>query len=67
MINPSVSIREKGNEQAYEQIAFPSLTLKDGDYIIINSITNKIKYFNGVSIEDGYDLIDPTKDSFIYA
>jgi len=61
------SIKISGEDTAYQTVSFPNLTLLDGDYIIINAVTRKIIYYDGVSEQDGYNLLDASKDSFIYA
>lgn len=67
MDNVSCGIRVKGESELYQQVAFEGLSLRENQYIIINAVTRKIWYFNGTELLDGYNYIDASKDSFIFA
>jgi hypothetical protein len=66
MVNAGVSIIEEGQTSPYAQVSF-NLTLTADQYITINAVTRKITYFNGQIEVDGYNLLDLTKQSFIFA
>ena len=67
MLTPSVSIKESGTAEPYSTVAFEGLSLDTGHWLNINAINRKITYYNGVIEVDGYNYIDGTKNSFIYA
>lgn len=67
MDNVSCGIRVKGESELYQQVAFEGLSLQENQYVIINAVTRKIWYFNGTELVDGYNYLDASKDSFIYA
>ena len=67
MDNVSCGIRVKGESELYQQVTFEGLSLQENQYIIINAVTHKIWYFNGTELVDGYNYLDASKDSFIYA
>ena len=67
MDNVSCGIRVKGESELYQQVAFEGLSLQANQYVIINAVTRKIFYFNGTELTDGYNYLDASKDSFIYA
>lgn len=67
MDNVSCGIRVKGESELYQQVAFEGLSLQENQYVIINAVTRKILYFNGTELVDGYNYLDASKDSFIYA
>ena len=67
MDNVSCGIRVKGESELYQQVAFEGLSLQANQYIVINAVTRKILYFNGTELVDGYNYLDASKDSFIYA
>ena len=67
MDNVSCGIRVKGESELYQQVAFEGLSLQENQYVIINAVTRKIFYFNGTELVDGYNYLDASKDSFIYA
>ena len=67
MDNVSCGIRVKGESELYQQVAFEGLSLQANQYVIINAVTRKILYFNGTELVDGYNYLDASKDSFIYA
>ena len=67
MDNVSCGIRVKGESELYQQVAFEGLSLQANQYIIVNAVTRKILYFNGTELTDGYNYLDASKDSFIYA
>lgn len=67
MDNVSCGIRVKGESELYQQVAFEDLSLQENQYIVINAVTRKILYFNGTELVDGYNYLDASKDSFIYA
>lgn len=67
MDNVSCGIRVKGESELYQQVAFEGLSLQANQYIVVNAVTRKILYFNGTELVDGYNYLDASKDSFIYA
>lgn len=67
MENVSVGIRIKGQSTLYGEVAFEGISLQDGQWITINADSNKIIYFNGIEELDGYNYIDASKNSFLYA
>lgn len=67
MDNVSCGIRVKGESELYQQVAFEGLSLQKNQYVVINAVTRKILYFNGTELADGYNYLDASKDSFIYA
>lgn len=67
MDNVSCGIRVKGESKLYQQVAFEGLSLQENQYIVINAVTRKVLYFNGTELVDGYNYLDASKDSFIYA
>lgn len=56
---------EKGNE--YTRIRFPDVDLAEGQYIIINSATRKIWFFDGSDLQDYSAGTDPQYDTFLFA
>lgn len=56
---------ERGN--AYNTVSFPDLILTDGQYLIINSSTRKIYFFDGNKIQDYSAKTDPKHDTFLLA
>lgn len=56
---------ENGNE--YTRIRFPEVDLAEGQYIIINSATRKIWFFDGIVLQDYSARTDPQHDTFLFA
>lgn len=56
---------ENGNE--YTRIRFPEVDLAEGQYIIINSATRKIWFFDGIVLQDYSAGTDPQHDTFLFA
>lgn len=56
---------ENGNE--YTRIRFPEVDLAEGQYIIINSATRKIWFFDGSELQDYSAGTDPQYDTFLFA
>ena len=56
---------EEGNE--YTRIRFPDIDLAEGQYIIINSATRKIWFFDGSELQDYSAGTDPQYDTFLFA
>ena len=56
---------ENGNE--YTRIRFPEVDLAEGQYIIINSATRKIWFFDGIVMQDYSAGTDPQHDTFLFA
>lgn len=56
---------ENGNE--YTRIRFPEIDLAEGQYIIINSATRKIWFFDGIVLQDYSAGTDPQHDTFLFA
>ena len=56
---------EDGNE--YTRIRFPDIDLAEGQYIIINSATRKIWFFDGIILQDYSAGTDPQYDTFLFA
>ena len=56
---------ENGNE--YTRISFPGVNLTDKQYIIINSATRKIWFFDGATLQDFSAKTDPQYDTFLFA
>ena len=56
---------ENGNE--YTRIRFPDIDLAEGQYIIINSATRKIWFFDGSELQDYSAGTDPKYDTFLFA
>ena len=67
MLTPSVSIKFQGASKSYASVVFQGLSLTADMYININAIERTITLFNGFDEVDGYDYIDGTKQSFIFA
>lgn len=67
MATPAVGIKFKDAMTNYADIVFEGLSLSKNMWININSISRKITLFNGYEEIDGYDYIDATKQSFIFA
>lgn len=67
MMNPGVNIRKQGEVLNYGEVSFSGLNLTSDMWVNINAITGKITLFNGYTESDGYNYIDATKNSFIYA
>ena len=55
------------NGTIYNTVSFPDVTLITGQYIIVNSATRKIWYFNGTTLEDYSAKTDPSYDTFLFA
>nr|DAX48498.1 MAG TPA: putative receptor binding protein [Caudoviricetes sp.] len=55
------------NGTIYNTVSFPDVTLITGQYIIVNSATRKIWYFNGMTLEDYSAKTDPSYDTFLFA
>ena len=55
------------NGTAYNIVSFPELSLKTGDYLVINSAARKIWYFNGIKEEEYSANTDPSYDTFLFA
>ena len=55
------------NGTIYNTVSFPDVTLITGQYIIVNSATRKIWYFNGTMLEDYSAKTDPSYDTFLFA
>ena len=66
MTVPTVTITQEGEASPYARVYF-GLTLTKGQYITINAVTRKIIFFNGLHEEDGYNFLDFTNQSFIFA
>jgi len=64
--HPSVSLYDEKNN-AYCTVKFNDLTLTDGQYLIINSATKKIYFFNGSETVDWSAHTDPSEDTFLLA
>lgn len=56
---------ETGSE--YTRISFPGVNLTDKQYIIINSATRKIWFFDGATLQDFSAKTDPQYDTFLFA
>lgn len=56
---------DDGNE--YTRISFPGIDLTDKQYIIINSATRKIWFYDGASLQDFTAKTDPQYDTFLFA
>ena len=64
--NPSVSLlNENGDE--YCTVKFKDFTMTDGQYLIINSVTKKIWFFDGSELKDWTANTDPSEDTFLLA
>lgn len=64
--NPVVQLLDE-NGNSYDKVQFTGVTLTDGQYIIINSSTKKIYFFNGESLQDYSAETDPNYDTFLFA
>lgn len=67
MESVQVGIRVKGESNLYSQVVFENFNLLENQYVTINAVTRKIIFFNGTEEMDGYNYIDASKDSFIFA
>lgn len=64
--NPAVSLLNENGEE-YCTVRFKDFTMTDGQYLIINSVTKKIWYFNGTELNDWTANTDPAEDTFLLA
>lgn len=64
--HPNVRLLDE-NGNVYNTVSFPDLVLTDGQYLIINSATRKIYYFDGNEIQDYSAKTDPQHDTFLLA
>lgn len=64
--NPVVQLLDEGGN-SYCRVQFTGITLTDGQYIIINSATRKIYFFNGTALQDYTAETDPNYDTFLLA
>lgn len=58
-------VNESGT--TYNIVSFPDLSLKTGEYLVINSATRKIWYFNGIKEQEYSANTDPSYDTFLFA
>ena len=56
---------EEGN--SYNRVQFSGKTLHEGQYIIINSASHKIYFFDGAVLSDYSAETDPQFDTFLFA
>lgn len=56
---------ENGN--SYNTVGFPGVSLQTGQYIVINSSTKKIYFFDGAEHVDYSAKTDPSGDTFLFA
>lgn len=63
---PTVQLLNESGEN-YCRVRFSNITLTDGQYILINSASRKIYYFDGVEIQDYTAETDPNYDTFLMA
>lgn len=64
--NPTVSLLND-NEEEYCTVKFNDFTMTDGQYLIINSVTKKIWFFDGNELKDWTANTDPAEDTFLLA
>ncbi len=64
--NPTVSLLND-NEEEYCTVRFKDFTMTDGQYLIINSVTKKIWFFDGNELKDWTANTDPAEDTFLLA
>lgn len=66
MDNPNIQLLdEEGN--SYNRVQFSGKTLREGQYIIINSASHKIYFFDGAVLSDYSAETDPQFDTFLFA
>ena len=63
---PRVELLNESGE-AYNIVSFPELSLKTGEYLVINSAARKIWYFNGTEQEEYSANTDPSYDTYLFA
>lgn len=66
MDNPNIQLLDE-EEKSYNRVQFSGKTLREGQYIIINSARHKIWFFDGVKLSDYSAETDPQFDSFLFA
>lgn len=64
--NPTVSLLNESVEE-YCTVKFKDFTMTDGQYLIINSVTKKIWFFDGNELKDWTANTDPAEDTFLLA
>ena len=64
--NPSIKLLDEEGE-TYCRVQFQETTLTDEQYLIINSATRKVHFFNGNEFEDYSAKTDPRYDTFLFA
>ncbi|MDE7439755.1 MAG: phage tail family protein [Clostridia bacterium] len=64
--NPSVSLLNEDGEE-YCTVRFKDFNMTDGQFLIINSVTKKIWFFDGNSFTDWTAYADPSEDTFLLA
>ncbi|MCU7522500.1 MAG: hypothetical protein HF308_15390 [Ignavibacteria bacterium] len=67
IVNPQISLRHKESQEIYATVSFPELVLAEGSYLIIDAINSRVLYFDGLTLTDGYNILDHTKETFLYA
>lgn len=64
--NPVIQLIDEDNVR-YNRVEFDSLILTEGQYLIINSATRKIWFYNGVETVDYSAETNPSYDTFLRA
>ncbi len=63
---PTILLLDEDGDE-YARVSFPGVNLTDNQYIIINSATRKIWFFDGANLQDFSAKTDPQYDTFLFA
>lgn len=66
VVDPNIQLLDENNEE-YTRIQFNGIDLAEGQYILINSATRKIWFFDGINLQDYTAKTDPMHETFLFA
>lgn len=66
---PTLTLIEDGAEAPYSTVQFLNAAIGEGQYLVVDSIRRKIRFWNGSAFEDYYGRLNMSadRDSFLYA
>jgi hypothetical protein len=67
IVYPQISLRHKTTQDIYATVSFPELVLVEGAFLIVDAINSRILYYDGSVLVDGYNFLDHTKETFLFA